>query len=249
MRLDPRRALWCVAAPHGACAVRPAGDRKAAAAMADEFMDMEMLEPDMGVDIHSLFQVGATSAVVLRSATAACMPMRSPPQGPGAKRAQPRSGLEWRGPGAGHPVWFRRGMGRAVTGRGASERRACVPMPLCMPACAQHGRASSPARSRAPTPVSTTGRPHTWLPLPRAQHYSRLYFQDQLGAASVEWSSKRMTLCVIQKVDSALTARGARHCAAQQKPRPPCTARRHGPSGCVQPAFPAALARHARRPP
>ncbi|KIZ00822.1 putative Zinc finger RAD18 domain-containing [Monoraphidium neglectum] len=27
------------------------------------------------------------------------------------------------------------------------------------------------------------------------QHYSRLYFSDQLGAASVEWSSKRMTLC------------------------------------------------------
>ncbi|KAI8463624.1 MAG: SprT-like family-domain-containing protein [Monoraphidium minutum] len=27
------------------------------------------------------------------------------------------------------------------------------------------------------------------------QYYARLYFQDALGAASVEWSSKRMTLC------------------------------------------------------
>lgn len=26
-------------------------------------------------------------------------------------------------------------------------------------------------------------------------HYSKLYFNDELGAASVEWSSKRMTLC------------------------------------------------------
>lgn len=27
-------------------------------------------------------------------------------------------------------------------------------------------------------------------------HYNRLYFDDQLGACSVQWSSSRMTLCV-----------------------------------------------------
>lgn len=27
------------------------------------------------------------------------------------------------------------------------------------------------------------------------QHYSYVYFEDDLGACSVEWSSARMTLC------------------------------------------------------
>jgi hypothetical protein len=82
----------------------------------------------------------------------------------------------------------------------ACVSQACSPHP-------QHEQsfptAHTPCRSPAPVPAVPCAlhrpAPCTVLrleyqPAYYLQHYSRLYFSDQLGAASVEWSSKRMTL-------------------------------------------------------
>lgn len=98
---------------------------------------------------------------------------------------------------------FVRGLEGAAGAHTEPDILAVVPNCNASPCCARlTGRDSGAlhvvAAQPAPLPASTMDEFELLEPHPDIhalfQHYAHIYFQDKLGACSVEWSSKRMTL-------------------------------------------------------